>query len=223
MNGYTVDSENGTNGTPWRGMTPVECIQILIYYIQCVLRGSGCDKWYYQLPPNSFHPPFTIATNEKTELYRQILSALHNPNEPVTLAQLIRFYNSTLATKILPFITKHNGIDNSWFVNPDASQNRWYSVFLYSERLLTQVLSQDALYPLDHTVEYFDPHESHDQHRQRMLRRNWFSAHDDGRTLMALDGIATLIKYIKNKGKFPCLKDWHFLYYGRCTYNAMAR
>ena len=234
MDGYTVDSENGTDTSPWRGMTPVECMQMVMFYIQCVLRGSGCDKWFYQLPPQSFHPPFTTVTNEKMELYRQILSALNNPNEPVARSQLIHFYESALVTRLLPFITTHptNGVSVSWFVNPEPANNRWYSVFLYSERLRTQVLSQDALYPLDDMGDAYDEvYEGGDYYdgRPRMRRQNWFSArnqtrpHDDSRTLEALDRIATLIKYIKNKGKFPCLQDWHFLHHARGEENAMDR
>ena len=218
---YTVDSENGTDSSPWRGMTPVECIQSLFYYIQCVLRGSGCDKWFYQLPPESFRPPFAVVTNETMELYRQILSAFQNPNEPVTEPQLLRFYNSALVDTRLPFIAKHPTSDApaSWFVKPDLTNNQYHSVFLYSERLRLQALSQDALYPLDEVELYTD------DGRRPPPRRNWFSAqgHDDSRTLTALDGIATLIKYIKNKGKFPCLKDWHFLCQHRECHGLMMR
>ena len=117
VNVYTVDLENSTDASPWKGMTPVECMQSLFYYIQCVLHGSGCDKWFYQLPPASFRPPFAIVTNETTELYRQILSALQNPSEPVAEPQLVCFYNSALVGKRLPFITKHPTTDApvSWF------------------------------------------------------------------------------------------------------------
>lgn len=201
MSNYEV-ADIDDRDSPWYGMTPVECIQMLMFYIRCVLQGKGCDGWFSQLPADTFHPPFAIVNNAKLESFRTVLLALCTPTEPLSETQVSEFYKSALIGLKLPYIMDNNGTRVSWFVK-ELNNGWWYSVFLYSERLHSQVLSQDALYPME-----YEPGGS--------VHGRWWSKHEadvvphiinSRRTMMALDGIATLIKYIRNKGKLPCLRD----------------
>ena len=147
--------------------------------------------------------------NEKLELFRTVLLVLCTPTEPLSEGQLTEFYGSAIMGRILPYITEHDGDRVSWFVK-EQNNGLWYSVFLYSERLHSQVLSQDALYPMEYNYRY-EPTDG-----GRPAHRSWWGNRDVGvvphaahtrNTMMALDGIATLIKYIGTKGKLPCLRE----------------
>jgi hypothetical protein len=198
--------DDGTS--PWNGMTPVECIQVLMFYIRCVLQGSGCDKWYAQLPGQTFKPPFAMANDDKVELFRTVLLALCTPTEPLSESQLTDFYSSAIIGTTLPYIMMYDKSPVSWFVK-ESNSGWWYSVFLYSERLHSQALSHDALYPLE-----YNSYRTEMDGQGGSVRSHWWSSHNvdvvpiqgnNHHAMMALDGIATLIKYIGTKGKLPCL------------------
>ena len=181
----------------WSGTTPETCIQMLMHYLRCALQGAGvgCDTWFQQLPKGRFKPPFAHNSDESVKLFSLILAALYDTDRTVTRTQLHRFYDLALDATELPFILHHNHKDESWFVFPDASYV-CRSVFLYSERLRTGVLSRGALYPM---LQAENTNNDFGKQTQQA------SPVSHLRTLQRLGDIAALIEYIEKQGKFPCL------------------